>query len=300
MGVESGDQVRARLGTRISFDGSKREINCLWEWAVGLSFLLARREWKRKKATKEWDMILRGTSKHMLSFAIAGMTLVIVVSSQAADRSWQTPGGSSPGNTFNYSGGQSGDDGLNLINGGTLNPEGLWGEPTVTATGFNFNNIRAEFQAVAINGGSDARQSEMDVNIVPTGQAFNELHVLETGTWSGDLSALQSSTASVEIFQPSPLIFPTTFPSLPISFNLDGTWELQFDINDFSAQFGVPFTNVFLSVTNILNSNPAMGDASITKTGVRVDFPEPGTIGLIILGAIPVVTRRRRKVAQHS
>ena len=245
-------------------------------------------------------MILRGNSKCMLGIAVAGMTLAVAFSAQAADRSWQTPSGSSPGNTFDFNGGQSGDDGLTLINGGTLNPEGLWGEPTVTATGFNFENLRDEFEAVATGGGSAARQSEMDVQITPTGQAFNEIHVYEFGTWTGDLAAVQSSTASVQIFQPSPLIFPTTFDSLPITFHLDGTWEMQFDINDFAAQFGASFSNVFLSVTNILNSNPSSGDASIKKLGVRVDFPEPATLGLMLLGAIPVVTRRRRNVAQHS
>jgi hypothetical protein len=176
----------------------------------------------------------------------------------------------------------------------------LWGEPTVTPTGFNFNNLRDEFEAVAVNGGSAARQSEMDVNVLPIGGVFNELHIVEHGTWSGDLSALQSSAASVQIFQPSPFITPTTFPGLPITFNLDGTWVMQFDINDVTAQFGVPFSNVFLSVNNILNSNPASGDASIKKLGVRVDFPEPATIGLLLFGAIPVVTRRRRNVAQNS
>ena len=240
------------------------------------------------------------TSKLVPTFVAVGMMLAIATSSQAADRSWQTPSGSSPGNTFNYLGGQSGDDGLNLINGGTLNPEGLWGEPTVTATGFNFDNIRDEFEAVAVGGGSDARQSEMDVNVVPIGGVFNELHIVETGTWSGDLSALQSSTAAVQIFQPAPFIAPTSFPSLPITFNIDGTWVMQFDINDVTAQFGSPFSNVFLSVSNFLSSNPAAGDASIKKTGVRVDFPEPATLGLMILGAIPVVTRRRRNVAQNS
>lgn len=245
-------------------------------------------------------MTLRGNLRQITAAACVGALLLGSASVMAVPQDWQTPSGVNPNNTFSYSGGQSNDDGLNLINGGTLNPEGLWGEPTVTNTGFNFNNIRDEFEAVAVGGGNDARQSEMDVNIVAIGPAFNELHIVETGTWGGDLSALQSSTASVEVFQPFPLILPTTFDNLPITFFGNGTWELKFDINDVTAQFGAPFSNLFLSVTNILNSNPSSGDAFIKKTGVRIDVPEPGTIALFALGAITVVTRRRRSVAQIS
>lgn len=243
-------------------------------------------------------MAHRGNSRHMAVVAVLSVTLAGGTLANAAVQSWQNPSGANA--RFSFSGGQSNDDGLNLINPGTLNPEGLWGEPTQTLTGFDFNNIRDEFEAVAVGGGNDARQSEMDVNIVPIGPAFNELHLIETGTWTGDMSALQSSTAAVEIFQPSPFIAPITFDQIPITFNVDGTWVLQFDINDVTAQFGAPFTNLFLSVTNILAANPSVGDASIKKTNVRIDLPEPATVGLLLLGAIPVVTRRRRSVAQIS
>ena len=87
---------------------------------------------------------------------------------------------------------------------------------------------------------------------------------------------------------------------------MDGTWEARLDIND-TTTFGGGTSGIFgtlsnfsLSIINTLAANPASGDASITKTGVTVDLPEPASVGLIILGAIPIVMQRRRKVAHNK
>jgi len=220
----------------------------------------------------------------------AAVALVAVDSMALAGRiDWvQDSGNNAPANTFSWSEGASNDANLGL-------PEGLWGQPTATATGLQFNNLRPEFQAVALGGGVDNISSEMDVNIQAIGPAINELHIVERGTWSGDLAAVQLSSATVNIFQ----IFPTfidTFPRIPLVFDFDqnGTWEARLDINDVTAQFGGPLVDFSLSIINTMFSDPVSGDASITKTQVTVDFPEPASMGLLIVGAIPLLIKRRR------
>ena len=231
---------------------------------------------------------------------LTGVVVNVTAVALAVPIDWNTPAGMNmPFNTFQWANGKSNDDNLGLT-------EGLWGQPTATATGFDFNNLRPEFAAIATGGGVGSRQSEMDVDVTAMGAAFTELHIVEKGTWTGSISAVNQSAASVEIFQFLAAPFVLNTINVPITFNMDGTWEARLDIND-TTTFGGGDAGIFgtlsnfsLSIINTLAANPASGDASITKTSVTVDLPEPVSVGLLALGAIPIVMQRRRKVAHNE
>lgn len=226
------------------------------------------------------------------SLIVVGVVLSIGASAFAAVVPWTNASGSNA--RFSWANGQSNDCGIPADP-----PKGMWGDPTVYDVGFFFNDMRPDFEASAgpaYPGGHPVVSSEMDVDIITIGDPFAEMYILEFGTYAGEISAVNASSASAEIFQMSPFVM-TTIP-LTMTFFEDNTWEARLDIDDLASYPGIYSTlgNFSLSITNSLHASPAEGEsASIQKTGARVVFPEPTTLALVFVGIVPLTVRRLRR-----
>lgn len=228
--------------------------------------------------------------RHRRTLVVAlGAGLAFSSAASAVPIDWSNPSGTNPNNFFSWSVGQSNDDNLGL-------PTGLWGEPTATNSGFLFDAIRPEFEAVATGGGGATTQSEMDVDIQALGPAFTELHIVEKGTYTGSFTDVSNSVMSVEIFQFLAMPFVLTTITVPIVDLGNGNWEARLNINDLTTYAGImgPLGNWSLSVTNILQASSNQGDASIDKTIAQIDFPEPATLSMLLIGFAQVISRRKK------
>jgi hypothetical protein len=194
---------------------------------------------------------------------------------------------------FGWYEGQSDDAGLGGV-------EGLWGQPTTSVVGFEFDAMREEFQATGAVGAPGTIQSGVQVGIgvglaePPNPDPISELIIIEFGTFTGDPSAFASTSGTVNVWPIDPFGFPTTIGQVEYVFDLDSmTWEAQLAI-DLVAEFGDPLSEFTVTVTNTLVASPTEGEATIQKTGGRIYIPEPASFGLVLLGALTLGVRRLR------
>jgi len=231
----------------------------------------------------------------VFTFAIAG-------GAEAAFFPWGNASGTSPGNVFSWTDGDSEDSGLGL-------GEGLWGDPTVTDQGFFFNDMRPEFKAEATEPSAVVIESKTRVMITGT-NPLTELHIAEWGTWTGAAEDVNTTYGSVTV---TPLI-PVDSPfNMPLQLNLTFQYtEVVGDVNTWSAKADIDLTQDLSSflpglydsgvtkfqvtVTNHLRSDPvgAGETAMIQKVGGRIIVPEPATLLLGLGGLLAIALRRSR------
>jgi hypothetical protein len=230
---------------------------------------------------------------------VAGLTLVMASSAEAAAIAWTNAGGSNA--AFDWSNGDSGD--------------GQWGDPDVYPSGFYFNNMLPTFKAGPVtNPNADSIVSSMSVDI-DASAPITELHFSESGTYTGDVADVRTvdtgddvkTFASVLLTVLDPLdfingpVFEAGF--LDFTFHANGTWDAALDLGladltALSPSFAGGLNTFSIAVTNHLMAVPddiGATTAGIQKTGGRVIVPEPATLLFGLCGLAAITLRRPRR-----
>lgn len=185
---------------------------------------------------------------------------------------------------------------------GGLGQGGLWGQPTVPAVGFLFEDVNPLFKAEATPSQSDAIASVMNVSL-DTGDAapvpadpLTELHVHEWGSFSGEVAHFAGTYGTLQVIPTNPGL-PYQPHSVELTFEFDTenhTWEAWGDMvfAETPPSFPSEVIGLTVNVTNHLQVAP--GTSSIQKLGAEVTIPEPTALMLLLCGLVPVVSRRAR------
>jgi hypothetical protein len=213
--------------------------------------------------------------------SLVGAALIGALASSAfAVIPWTTPAGSSPGNVFSYSGGQS--------------TNGLFGDPIVTDSGFFF--FPTGFLITSTAGTPANATDKVQVTLTVPAGALLGLSLQEVGDYSilggGASSATGTVTATVvSASGPTPVgtILADSFTSLQTTAgNLSGIWSG-------TASVAIPsdVTQIRIVFDNILNAtSSATGTSTIDKKVSVIIIPEPATLGALMGGALLLLRRK--------
>ncbi|MFN0133750.1 MAG: MYXO-CTERM sorting domain-containing protein [Phycisphaerales bacterium] len=216
-------------------------------------------------------------------------TLGVAATSALAQVPWSNANGVGP--FFNWTGGQS--------------DLGRFGDPTLVGSTFNF--FPTNFQAQSVNGTPDALSDRLQVRLTAhPNNRFTQIKITEFGSWSilGIGSVSDSGTMFLQdMITPRPPAINNlqTNPIMPINTpNSSGNWS-GVTMIDLTSILGPDWTDLTLIFTNTLQANSAAGSsASIHKKlvggpSIVVEiFPTPGSLGVLGLGAVVAMRRRRR------
>jgi hypothetical protein len=230
---------------------------------------------------------------------VAAVGLVLSISSSAFAVSWAWDNATGSTQRFGWHSGESDDYNLGLN-------EGLWGSPIEGNDKFDFAQVRPEFKAQGTPSLPDAIETTMNVSIdrsaaTPApGAPINEIHVMLYGTYTGDKTAFDNATSTLQIFSWENFMFTQTLGQIEYEFatfnTQNNTWEARIDVTDVSAIVGTQLNDEFqLSVQTHLLAEPIAGSASIDVTGGTVVLPEPASLALMVLGGAALFVRRARR-----
>lgn len=227
--------------------------------------------------------------KPLSSILSVGLVLVGAAGAQA-QVPWTNPSGS--GSFFDWANGQ--------------NLNGLFGSPTLVGDTFFF--FPANFVANSNGNGQVVATDTFSVDlIVHAGFKFDGISISELGDYAvqtapgGSASVDASAVLAVQdvmnpgrIFNDN-LSFNPVFPQNAGS----GPWQAGVQRDLASAEGGVPFQIVHISLTNGLIAFSTPGSSAVirkTVVGVPVAvtiLPEPGMLAVLGLGGLLAARRRR-------
>jgi len=220
---------------------------------------------------------------------VAEMAAVAVLAlvSPALAGPWSQPGGAT--DSFLYA------------NGGDIN--GRFGEPFVALDTFYF--FSTNFQVNSSNGSPavDSKDDTMSVDVLAKpGLMFSEVHVMATGSYavSGDASVDLDAELRMEELGGlgrtffGPLVTDVAFPIT----SGNGTYNGN-AVVDVTFVFPTPFNEINLQLENLVQALSSAGGASelnVQFQQMEISFtviPEPATLGLLALGGLVGIRRRR-------
>lgn len=170
------------------------------------------------------------------------------------------------------------------------NDTDLFGNPVLFGSA-SFLFSPDNFAAAAANGASDGAVDQVEVDMTALdGQTFETIRVIEWGVYriEGD--------ASVDIrtdlwLRKSAFDIPSTFETLNITDDTGGQW-VEWTIVTEIANFNNATVSPLRFKNSLQVSTEAGGSAEVVKHGVRVDFPEPGSLIGLLAGAALLFRRR--------
>jgi len=206
----------------------------------------------------------------------AAVALTFALAGSANAGAWSNDSGSN--SAFSWSGGQNSQD--------------HFGNPTVSDTGFRFNNT-VGFRAEGGGGSGDSVSDIAQVLLTATSAPLSFFTVREWGTWSSDISdssdfVVQASIAVQSFSPPGPAV-QVDISGQTLVFDPDGTWYTQGTI---TAPGGGWFVGVFKVNNTIQVDGVAPAGSFIEKTGMQVTLPEPASIVLLLAGSGALCIRR--------
>lgn len=183
-------------------------------------------------------------------------------------------------------------------NGRNEGDANLYQTPTLMGDGFFFDktlNFRAD-------GGGGIAQSVANLafaELLVIADPLDTITVREWGTYSiGDgqipLDVLTLTAGiQLQVFLPGPPFVSVTTHDIDqdfLIFNEDGTWEARGTLTPVLGAW----SDAWLTVSNTLVvTGDAAPNSFFTKDGMEVLVPEPASLGLLLVGAIPFLRRRR-------
>lgn len=233
-------------------------------------------------------MMRKGTVATTLLVGTA-VCFIFVGSAYAGD--WSNPSGSTP--AFGWS------DGFNNTD--------HFGDPTVTADGFLFDNpvdFRADGGGTIGDSVTDFARVTVDIaGSTPSGApSIDTIIVKEWGTWSESLGTVPATDlefmSSFSIFRYSPAPLGATGAiDIDINYFGDGTWAAEYVLIAGEAgnppRADLPWQRFQITVTNTLQVNGgAPADSFFVKEGMQIITPEPASL-LLLLAGFGVMTRQR-------
>lgn len=231
------------------------------------------------------------TSRRLL-VAVVAATVTFFFATHSSAGPWGNPTGAN--SAFSW---QSG-----------FNNTGKFGDPTVTAIGFLFDET-VNFRAQG-GGGSGASATDFarviadTAGSVPGGAPLvHQIKVSEWGTWSNAISSPSDFTVQADFavfrFVPNPPTGSTGSLNMVVTFNPNGTWSAERTLTVGEAgnppRADLDWRRFQVTVTNTIQVNGAAPAGSfIEKTGMRVIVPEPSTVLFLLAGFGPFMRRRSR------
>ena len=229
---------------------------------------------------------MKDTRKLQIACALAGLIVMSLGSGSAWAIQFAWSPSADANGMFSYSNGRNEGD-VNLLQ-----------TPTLTAFGFDFDqtlNFRSE-------GGGGVAESTANLafaQLLSVVDPLDSITVREWGTYSigAGQDPLDVLTLDADI---TLQVFLTTPPWLSVTqhsidqdflvFHPNGTWEAR---GTLTPTLGA-WQNAWVTVSNtlVVESTAAAG-SFLTKDGMEVLIPEPASLGLLLVGAIPFLRRRR-------
>jgi hypothetical protein len=223
---------------------------------------------------------------------LVGAMGVVGFSSNAFASSWSNASGSN--SAFGWTGGFNNTD--------------HFGNPTVTPSGFFFDNT-VNFIAVNPDGSTgdsetDFARTTFDVAASTPGGAptISQIIVKEFGTWSSEISQPSDFTvqADFQLFRFVPGPPGTTGPlGMSVVFYPNGTWAASRTLIAGAPgnppNSNLPWSRAQITVTNTIQvSGSAPAGSFIEKTGMQIITPEPGSALVMVVGLGTLLARRRQ------
>jgi uncharacterized protein (TIGR03382 family) len=227
---------------------------------------------------------------NILRVAACAGVLASGVGAASADVAWSQPSGTAAFFTW--------------ANGHNTNTN-LFGSPTLVG-GTTFQFFPTSFTATSSNGGTGSASDTLSVDLTALpGYQLDSIQINEGGSYalSGNQGGSVSATGAASL---TDLNTPRTFnantsgnPTFPV-FGGSGSWTAGALIDLAALNGGIPVTSAHLEFTNNLVAISVPGStATITKTFVGLPvaitiIPAPGAAGILALGGLALVRRRRR------
>ena len=203
-------------------------------------------------------------------------------------------GGTALADTFPWTPASGSTSLFTYANGRNEGAADLYQNPTLLDFGFAFNDT-TNFEAT---GGGGVAQSTANVAFVEMTavSALNEIIVIERGTWgAGPLDdptqvfTLQADV-TLQTFVPSFSVVQHDIDNEYLEFFTDGTWEARGTLIPTVANWQIAWLN--LSNTLAVKADAAPG-SFFRKDSMTVILPEPTSLGLLLVGSVALMRRRR-------